>query len=179
VTTLPGEAIVHADGRLVFQGRSFRCALGRAGVVEAARKHEGDGGTPTGLLPLRRLYFRADRGPIPPCALARVPIGPDDLWCDDPAHRDYNRLVRRPFDARHEVLWRDDALYDIVAELGWNDAPVLPGRGSAIFLHLARADYAPTEGCVALTRPDLLAVLATGLTALRVLPAGNTNYPSD
>ncbi len=172
MTSPPGEATVRADGRLVFQGRIFRCALGRAGVVEAGRKHEGDGGTPTGLLKLRRLYYRADRGPIPPSVLARVPIGPDDLWCDDPAHPDYNRLVRRPFDASHEMLWRDDALYDIVAELGWNDAPVVPGRGSAIFLHLAHPDYAPTAGCVALTRPDLLAVLAGGLTTLRVLPAG-------
>ena len=67
-------------------------------------------------------------------------------------------------------MWRDDALYDIVAELGWNDAPVVPGRGSAIFLHLARPDYGPTEGCVALSGRDLLAVLAGGLTALLVLP---------
>lgn len=171
MTSPRGEATVHSDGRLVFQGRTFRCALGRAGVVEAVRKHEGDSGTPAGLLALRRLYYRADRGPIPRSVLARVPIGRDDLWCDDPTHPDYNRLVRRPFDARHEMLWRDDALYDLVAELGWNDAPVMPGRGSAIFLHIARADYAPTAGCVALVRADLLAVLAAGLTGLRVLQA--------
>lgn len=165
-----GEAIVHADGRLVFHGQSLRCALGRAGVIPAERKREGDGGTPTGLLPLRRLFWRADRGPIPRTALPRAPIAPDDGWCDAPTHPEYNRLVRLPFDASHEQLWRDDALYDLVAELGWNDAPVVPYRGSAIFLHLARPDYGPTEGCVALSRPDLLSVLASGLTALRVLP---------
>ncbi len=165
-----GEAIVHADGRLVFQGRVLRCALGRGGVIAAARKHEGDGGTPTGLLELRRLFYRADRDPIPRTSLPRVPIAPDDGWCDAPAHAEYNRLVRLPFEASHERMWRDDALYDIVAELGWNDAPVVPGRGSAIFLHLASPDYGPTAGCVALSRPDLLAVLAAGLTALRVLP---------
>jgi len=160
---------VHADGRLVFQGRSFRCALGRGGVVEAGRKREGDGGTPTGLLPLRRLHYRADRIAIPRSPLPRNPIAPDDLWCDDPGHESYNRLVRRPFVASHEEMWREDDLYDIVGELGWNDAPVVPGRGSAIFLHLARPDYAPTAGCVALLRADLLELLAGGVTALRVL----------
>ena len=163
------EAVVHPDGRLVFQGRSFRCALGRAGVIDAARKCEGDGGTPTGLLPLRRLHYRADRLAIPRSPLPRSPIAPDDLWCDDPGHESYNRLVRRPFTASHEEMWRDDDLYDIVGELGWNDAPVVPGRGSAIFLHLARPDYAPTAGCVALLRADLLELLAGGVTALRVL----------
>jgi L,D-peptidoglycan transpeptidase YkuD (ErfK/YbiS/YcfS/YnhG family) len=163
------EAIVHADGRLVFQGRTFRCALGRAGVVPADRKREGDGGTPTGLLPLRRLHYRADRLKLPPSPLPRAPIAPDDLWCDAPTHASYNRLVRKPFDASHEEMWRADELYDIVGELGWNDAPVVPWQGSAIFLHLARPDYGPTAGCVALVRADLLEVLAGGLTALQVI----------
>lgn len=162
----PGTAIVHPGGRLAFQGRTYRCALGRGGVV--AHKAEGDGGTPTGLLPLRRIFYRADRGPIPRTALPRMPIGPDDGWCDDPAHPDYNRLVRLPFDASHEAMWRADEVYDIVAELGWNDAPVMAGRGSAIFLHLARLDFSPTEGCIALARADLLVVLAEGLAAIEV-----------
>ena len=164
------EAIVHPEGRLVFQGRVFRCALGRGGVIDAARKREGDGGTPTGLLALRRIHYRADRMAIPRCAVPRSPIAPDELWCDAPGHPDYNRLVRRPFEASHEEMWRADELYDIVGELGGNDAPVVPGRGSAIFLHLARPDYGPTAGCVALSRADLLEVLAGGVTALRVLP---------
>ncbi len=163
------EAVVHADGHLVFQGRTFRCALGRAGVVPAERKREGDGGTPTGLLPLRRLHYRADRVKLPTTPLPRAPIAPDDLWCDAPTHASYNRLVRRPFEASHEEMWRADELYDIVGELGWNDAPVVPWHGSAIFLHLARPDYGPTAGCVALVRADLLEVLAGGLTALRVI----------
>jgi L,D-peptidoglycan transpeptidase YkuD (ErfK/YbiS/YcfS/YnhG family) len=162
------EAVVHPNGRLVFQGQTFRCALGRAGIIAANRKREGDGATPAGLLPLRRLHYRADRGPIPATALPRSPIAPDDGWCDDPAHPDYNRLVRRPFAASHEEMWRGDDLYDIVGELGWNDAPVVPGHGSAIFLHLARADYGPTAGCVALARADLIVVLAAGLRAIRV-----------
>jgi L,D-peptidoglycan transpeptidase YkuD (ErfK/YbiS/YcfS/YnhG family) len=81
-------------------------------------------------------------------------------WCDDPMDVEYNRQVRLPFHARHEILWREDGVYDLIVELGFNDDPVIPGRGSAIFLHVARADYAPTEGCVACALPDLLELLA-------------------
>ena len=98
------------------------------------------------------------------------PIAPDDGWCDDPADADYNRMVRLPHPARCEELWRDDALYDLIGVLGWNDAPVVRGRGSAIFLHVARPDFAPTEGCVALAATDLRAVLAAGLREIEVLP---------
>jgi L,D-peptidoglycan transpeptidase YkuD (ErfK/YbiS/YcfS/YnhG family) len=99
------------------------------------------------------------------------PIAASDGWCDDPIDREYNRFVQLPYDARHEELWRRDEVYDIVAVLGWNDSPVVKRRGSAIFLHVARPDYSPTEGCVALALPDLARVLAEGLTAVRVLPA--------
>ena len=91
-----------------------------------------------------------------------------DGWCDDPGHPAYNRPVRLPINASAEALWRDDALYDIIGVLGWNDDPVVPGRGSAIFLHVARPDYAPTEGCIALALDDLRRVLALGLTEIVV-----------
>jgi L,D-peptidoglycan transpeptidase YkuD (ErfK/YbiS/YcfS/YnhG family) len=163
-------AVVFPDGRLVCGGRVLRVALGHGGV--RADKQEGDGATPAGTLMLRRVLYRADRGPIPASAVPREPIAPDDAWCDDPAHADYNRKVRAPHPARCEALWRGDALYDIVGVLGWNDAPVVRGRGSAIFLHVARADLAPTEGCVALPPSDLRALLAEGLTALDVRDRG-------
>jgi L,D-peptidoglycan transpeptidase YkuD (ErfK/YbiS/YcfS/YnhG family) len=115
------------------------------------------------------VLFRADRGPPPRCAVPVEPIAPEDGWCDDPRHRAYNRPVRLPFDGSHERLWREDALYDIVGVLGWNDDPVQPGRGSAIFLHVARPDFAPTEGCVALAPRDLRAVLEAGLEGVAVL----------
>ncbi len=150
--------------------RIFRAAIGRGGV--RADKQEGDGATPLGLLPLRRVLYRADRGPVPLAAVPREPIAPDDGWCDDPAYPDYNRMVRLPHPAHCEALWRDDRLYDIVGVLGWNDAPVVRGRGSAIFLHVARPDLAPTAGCIALPPSDLRAVLAAGLTAVNVLDRG-------
>jgi L,D-peptidoglycan transpeptidase YkuD (ErfK/YbiS/YcfS/YnhG family) len=161
------EAIVHPDGRFEFGARVLRAALGRGGV--RLDKEEGDGATPVGFLPVRRVLYRADRVAIPLVAVPREPIGAEDGWCDDPVHADYNRQVRLPHSGHCEELWRADGVYDIVCVLGWNDAPVERGRGSAIFLHVARAGLAPTEGCVALPMAELRAVLEDGLTGVRVL----------
>jgi L,D-peptidoglycan transpeptidase YkuD (ErfK/YbiS/YcfS/YnhG family) len=160
------DAIVQPDGQLVFQGRVLRAALGRGGIRQD--KREGDGATPPGALPLRRVLYRADRVARPSCAVPVEPLAPDDGWCDDPAHPDYNRMIRLPHPARHEALWRDDAVYDLIGVLGWNDRPVVRDRGSAIFLHVARPDFAPTEGCVALALPELRDLLAGGVTGLLI-----------
>ena len=164
---MSGTARVTADGLLRFQGQTLRCALGAGGI--SAAKREGDGATPTGLLPIRRLFWRADRGPRPATALPAEPIAPDDGWCDDPADPAYNTRIRLPHAARHENLWRDDAVYDLIGVLGWNDAPVVRGRGSAIFLHVARPGLVPTEGCVALPEAELRRLLAAGMTAIEVI----------
>ncbi len=161
-------ATIGPDGILHHAGLRFRAALGSGGI--RARKHEGDGATPAGLLPLRRLLFRADRLPRPRAAVPCMPLAPHDGWCDDPDDRAYNRPVRLPYAARAETLWRDDATYDVVGILGWNDDPPRRSEGSAIFLHLARPHYSPTEGCIALARADLLSLLAAGLTAIEVEP---------
>lgn len=141
-------------------GRRFRAALGRGGSIGAADKREGDGATPLGAWPLRRLLYRPDKFPDPPpTGLATAPIAPDDGWCDDPRDPAYNRPVKLPYPASAERLWRADAIYDLVVVLGHNDDPPVAGRGSAIFLHVARDDYRATAGCVALARADLLAAL--------------------
>lgn len=155
---VPGVIEVRAPDVLGWQGRIYHCVLGRAGIVPD--KREGDGGTPSGILPLRRVFYRPDRLGPPVTGLPLSPILPDDGWCDDPADPAYNRHVRLPHPARHEVLWRLDGVYDVIVVLGWNDDPVVPGKGSAIFMHVARADHAPTEGCVALALPELLEILA-------------------
>jgi L,D-peptidoglycan transpeptidase YkuD (ErfK/YbiS/YcfS/YnhG family) len=160
------RAIVTQDGILTLGTQHFRAALGRGGV--RIDKREGDGATPAGLLPLRKLLYRPDRLPAPLCSVPLQAIAPDDGWCDDPQHPAYNQPVRLPIAATAESLWRDDAIYDIIGVLGWNDSPVRPGLGSAIFLHLARPDFAPTEGCIALSEPDLRQILATGLTEILV-----------
>jgi L,D-peptidoglycan transpeptidase YkuD (ErfK/YbiS/YcfS/YnhG family) len=167
------QAILRPDGQsgggwLMIGGQRVPAALGRGGV--RADKQEGDGATPAGSLKLRRVLYRADRVKPPACVVPIEPLAPDDGWCDDPTHRDYNRMIRLPHEARHEELWRSDGLYDVIGVLGWNDHPVERGRGSAIFLHVARPDHAPTEGCVALALVELQRLLAAGLDEIIVLP---------
>lgn len=134
---------------LVGQAR-FACALGKAGIL--AMKREGDGGTPRAALPIRRVFYRADRTARPGTLLPTRAIRRHDAWCDDSTDRRYNRLIRRPGGEAEERLWRKDHVYDVIVELGWNDAPVRRGRGSAIFWHLARPGFTPTAGCVATSR---------------------------
>jgi L,D-peptidoglycan transpeptidase YkuD (ErfK/YbiS/YcfS/YnhG family) len=131
-----------------------RAAIGPAGI--AVKGGEGDGITPRGHFPVREIFYRADRiaAPHTPLPLRRIAL--DDGWCDAPDDPYYNRLVKLPYPASAEHMWREDHLYDLVAVLGYNDDPVLPGKGSAIFLHLAKPDYSPTQGCVALAYGDLL-----------------------
>jgi len=136
---------------------TFRCALGRSGIGH--KTSEGDGITPIGHFPLRRLWYRADRLDVPETGLLTRVISEADGWCDAPDDLHYNQHVTLPFETSCENLWRDDGLYDLIIEIGYNDAPVIPGKGSAIFMHVARKGFEPTEGCVALKREDLLDVL--------------------
>lgn len=151
------ELVVFPAGWARWRGAEFPCAIGRGGAI--VDKREGDRATPIGIWPLRRVLFRPDRLAQPVTALPVAALQPDDGWCDDPGDPSYNRPVRLPYPARCESLWRTDEVYDLICVLGHNDGPPIPGRGSAIFLHVARQDLAPTEGCVALKRADLLAVL--------------------
>lgn len=147
-------------GMLECLGRRYECALGRAGII--APKREGDGATPCGQFPLRQAFHRPDRAGAPTTGLPVAAIARDDGWCDDPASGDYNRQVRLPHPGRSEAMWREDGLYDLLAVIGFNDDPPRSGAGSAIFLHVAGEKggaLAPTEGCVALRKADLLQVL--------------------
>lgn len=150
-----------SDGQIELNGRTVRCALGKAGVIAAADKREGDNRSPVGVWAIREVLYRPDIYPDgPTTALPVRPMAADDGWCDasdDPA---YNRPVKLPYPVSAERLWRDDRVYDLVGILAHNDEPPVPGMGSAIFLHLAREDYSGTEGCVALAREDLEALLA-------------------
>ena len=140
------------------EGQQVRCALGRGGI--GIKQGEGDGITPIGRWPMRRVFYRPDHLPAPATGLETRAIRKQDGWCDAPDHPDYNRLVTLPFDHSHEKMWREDALYDLVVELGFNDDPVVPGGGSAIFMHVARPDFGPTEGCIALPIQQLTRLLA-------------------
>lgn len=148
-----------SDGRFDLGGSETRCALGRSGVIAADEKREGDGASPLGVWPIRRLLYRPDRGGAPDTALPAAPLAENDGWCEMPGDPAYNQQVKQPYAAEVDWMWREDALYDLVVILGHNDDPVVPGAGSAIFLHIARPGYTPTQGCVALSRPDLEALL--------------------
>ncbi|MBZ9938006.1 L,D-transpeptidase family protein [Mesorhizobium sp. BR1-1-16] len=137
----------------MMSGRSIPCAIGRSGI--SGLKREGDGATPAARMALVAVLWRPDRGTPPKTLLPRRAIRPADGWCDAAFDANYNRPVTCPYPASHEAMTRDDALYDIVVVLDWNYTRRLQGRGSAIFLHLARPGFKPTEGCIAVTRADM------------------------
>ena len=159
----PTQAIVQV-GAL-----AFPAAIGRSG--RTSRKREGDGATPIATMPVLRGYFRSDRIGRPKTLVKLYPIRKDMLWCDAKGEANYNRPVRAPFSRSHETLRRDDHLYDICLVMDWNIRERKQGAGSAIFFHLARPGFTPTEGCVAVRLRDmhrLLSLIAPG-TRVRVI----------
>ena len=149
-----------SDGSFRLDGRITRCALGKGGVIAAADKREGDGKSPLGTWGIRRVLFRPDKGGPPQTRLPTKALERDDGWCDAPGDPAYNRAVKLPHPASAEQMWREDDVYDLICILAHNDDPPVPGLGSAIFMHLARPGYEPTEGCVALSREDMLELLS-------------------
>ena len=160
---------VSSRGWLSYGGRRIRCTLGAAGVT--SDKHEGDGATPRGEFPLRRILYRKDHLPPPKVSLPIKSIAKNDGWCDDPDDSLYNQQVTLPYNASCESLWHDQGLYDLIVVLGHNDDPVVVGRGSAIFLHIADEDFSPTKGCVAIPAKDLVLLVeaANSSTIIRII----------
>ena len=159
---LPVFAMSHADlvyenGMLSWPGGTAQAACGKAGV--RADKREGDHASPAGTFPLLRAFYRPDRIAPPQTSLPLAALSQSDGWCDDPADPRYNTLVGLPYPASHEELWRADGLYDLIVVIGYNAAPVVPGKGSAIFLHCARPDFTGTEGCIAIACEALAPLL--------------------
>jgi L,D-peptidoglycan transpeptidase YkuD (ErfK/YbiS/YcfS/YnhG family) len=144
-------------GVLLAGRRAIPVVLGRTGI--AADKREGDGATPRGRFALVRLWWRADRGARPQTPLPARRIDRALAWCENPADRRYNRPFRRSAREPGDRLWRDDHLYDLVIELSHNTRPRVAGRGSAVFIHVARPDRSATAGCVALDAKDLRRLL--------------------
>lgn len=164
------KSFAATTGLLIAVSARFDCTLGRAGVT--LDKREGDGKTPVGTYPLRQLIYRADRLPAPETGLPIEVLTPATGWCEDSGHPDYNKKVTLPHASVHDRMTREDSLYDLTVVIGYNDDPPVPGRGSAIFMHLARPDFSPTAGCVGLRREDLLAVLraCNPATSITILP---------
>jgi L,D-peptidoglycan transpeptidase YkuD (ErfK/YbiS/YcfS/YnhG family) len=150
VRARPGR---RTQGWLAAGPRAIPVALGRSGI--RADKREGDGGTPRGEFQLVRAWWRADRHPRPRTLLPVRRITPDLAWSEDPRDRRYNRPFRRSADASGDRLWREDQLYDFIIEIDHNTRPRVAGRGSAVFIHVARPGLRPTAGCVAMELPRL------------------------
>ncbi|HEV7409176.1 MAG TPA: L,D-transpeptidase family protein [Bradyrhizobium sp.] len=144
-------------GWLTIAGLTTPVALGRGGI--RADKREGDGATPKGTFRPRQLWWRADRHPRPRTLLPVRAIGPEDAWCEDPASRHYNQPVRLDGTRGGDRLRRADRLYDFIIEIDHNTSPCIKGRGSAVFLHLARDNFGPTAGCVSMTKSAMLRLL--------------------
>lgn len=155
VRTRPGSRM---RGVLLAGPLAIPVVLGRSGI--RANKYEGDGATPRGRFRLIRLWWRADRHPRPRTGLPARRITPDLAWCENIADRRYNRPFRRSANEPGDRLWRDDHLYDYIVEIDHNTRPRVAGRGSAVFVHLARPNRSPTAGCVALATGDLRRLLA-------------------
>ena len=142
---------------ITFKDKRFQCSIGRSGFSE--NKKEGDGCTPVGTFYIKNIYYRADKVKILNTNINKVKINKTDGWCDDPSQKEYNQLICFPYKFSAEELYRDDSLYDIVCVLNYNTNPVKPGLGSAIFMHVAKNGYKPTEGCIALKQEDLIFLL--------------------
>jgi L,D-peptidoglycan transpeptidase YkuD (ErfK/YbiS/YcfS/YnhG family) len=146
------------QGWLIAGPHVLPVALGRGGIK--ANKREGDGGTPRGRFRPLRLWWRAERHTRPPTLLPSRRIGPYDGWCEDPSDRRYNQPVRVPLGSKADRLVRADILYDFIVEIDHNTRPRVAGRGSAVFIHVARPRFAPTAGCIALEIGALRRLLA-------------------
>ena len=160
------DLFIKADGTAHWGARRMRCAIGRSGIVRY--KREGDGATPAGVHSLLRVLYRPDRIVLPSTNLVLAALLPDDGWCNAPEDTSYNQQVRLPHGSSCEALWRDDHVYDLIVVTNFNTMPIAPYRGSAIFLHVARAGYEPTEGCIAFALEDLRLVVEEWCPADRV-----------
>ena len=150
------------NNHLFVEGRKIQCAIGLNGLTE--NKQEGDLSTPIGTFHFDKIYYRADRLGNMKFTIDSSIIGKDDGWCDDQRSDLYNQYIQFPFQESAEHLYRDDDIYDIVCVLNYNTSPIIPGRGSAIFLHIAKPVFSGTEGCIAIEKKELIKI-ATNLTA--------------
>ena len=143
---------------ITFKDKQFQCSIGKSGFSK--NKKEGDGCTPVGTFFIENVYYRADKIKSLETNINKVKINKIDGWCDDPTQKEYNQLIRFPYNFSAEELYRDDSLYNIVCVLNYNTKPIKPGLGSAIFMHVAKDDYKPTKGCITLKQEDLIFLLS-------------------
>ena len=143
---------------LYYLNYKIKCAIGKNGITK--NKKEGDLKTPSGIFKLKKVFYRKDRIKFIRTRLKIKNIKKSDGWCDDPASKYYNREIKFPFKGSAEKLWRKDSIYDLIVVLDYNFNPIIKNKGSAIFLHICKKNYAPTKGCVAINKKDMMGLLA-------------------
>jgi L,D-peptidoglycan transpeptidase YkuD (ErfK/YbiS/YcfS/YnhG family) len=150
--------IINKSGLIKYKSFKFRCALGKAGIGE--KKREGDNVTPTGTFKIVKIYYRSDRIKKIASKFRAIEITKNMGWCDDPNSKNYNQLINLPSRYGHEKLFKKNNIYDIIVILNYNMKPVIKNKGSAIFIHVAKKNYQPTQGCVALKKNNLLKLIS-------------------
>ena len=138
---------------IYFKDYKAKCAIGKRGISK--KKVEGDKCTPKGSFKFRYVFYRKDRVTNIKSKQKLVPIKKDFGWCDDVRSKYYNKFVKLPFKFSAEKLYIKKNIYDIVVVIDHNQNPIKKGKGSAIFLHVAKRDYSPTLGCIALSKDKL------------------------
>lgn len=146
-----------STGSISFNRLKLLCSLGKNGITK--NKMEGDGATPSGIYPLRKILYRNDRVHLSRVALETNPINKYDGWCDQPNDINYNSKITLPYSSSAESLWRNDCRYDIIIVIGYNDKPIIHGKGSAIFIHITDNYLKPTDGCIAVKLEDMLSII--------------------
>jgi L,D-peptidoglycan transpeptidase YkuD (ErfK/YbiS/YcfS/YnhG family) len=146
--------IINKSSYLKYKNFRFRCALGKAGIGK--KKKEGDNITPIGVYKIVKIYYRKDRIKKISSKFELIKITKNIGWCDDPNSKKYNQIINLPTKDSYEKLYRKDNVYDLILVLNYNMNPVVKDKGSAIFIHIAKKKYQPTQGCIALKKNNLL-----------------------
>ena len=149
--------IINKSGYLKYKNFKFRCSLGKAGIGK--KKIEGDNITPKGTFKIIKIYYRSDRIKKIKSKFKLIKIKKNIAWCDDPQSRNYNQLIKLPSKYSYENLFKKNNIYDLILVLNFNINPIIKNRGSAVFIHVAKRNYNPTGGCIALKKKDLIHLL--------------------
>ena len=139
---------------LYFDNYKLRCTIGKRGITN--NKKEGDLKTPKGNFLFKSIFYRKDKISNLKSALNKKIIKKNMGWCNDPGSKHYNKLIYFPFKESAEKLWLAKRVYDVIVVINCNLKPVIKNKGSAIFLHIAKKNYSPTKGCVAINKKDML-----------------------
>ncbi|MBL6861085.1 MAG: L,D-transpeptidase family protein [Candidatus Pelagibacter bacterium] len=142
---------------LTYNNYKVKCALGKRGIGN--KRREGDFITPKGNFKIKYILYRKDRIKRIQSKIKKIIIKKNMGWCDDPLSKNYNKLIKIPSEYNYEKLYKKDNVYDIILVLNYNMNPVVKNKGSAIFIHVTKANYKKTEGCVAIKKVHLLKII--------------------